>query len=308
MKLADAIKNPIPLLTQEIFLRRATVIVNFILVCLLTYVLAELTWKVLPGPTSLTPPPAISVDRNSTTHNTSSVESRDITKWHLFGIKETKEPIKPDVAEIPETKLKLVLRGIFASDDPTSGGAIIADPRNEENFYTVGSQVPGNATLKEIYPDRVVLMRNNQFETLRLPKESVELNNGGPVTSSRQPAAAPPPSPATSTPTVNSGASLREYRDSLVSNPQQIANLIQIEPVNDAGQFIGYRVQPGADSGFFTRFGLQPGDVVTSVNGITLDTPAKGLNLLRSLPDTNQYTIDVLRNGQMQSFVVNIDD
>jgi len=194
----------------------------------------------------------------------------------------------------------------FASDDPTQGGAIIADPRNQENFYTVGAQVPGNATLKEIYPDRVVLMRNNQFETLRLPKESVELRSGS-ANSSPQ-IAAPQPLTNNSTPVINGGASLREYRDALVSNPQQIANLIQIEPVNDAGQFIGYKVQPGADSGFFTRFGLQLGDVVTSVNGITLDTPAKGLNLLRSLPDTNQYTIDVLRNGQMQSFVVNIDD
>ena len=304
MKFSDAIKNPLPLITQENFLRRATLTVNFILICMLTYVLAELTWKIIPGPVSLLPP-STTVNRNAATQNT-AVKSWDITRWHLFGVKqEVTEPVTPAVTEIPETKLKLVLRGIFASDDPKQGGAIIADPRNEENFYTVGSQVPGNATIKEIYPDRVVLMRNNQFETLRLPKESVDLNNG--ATPSSRPAA-PPPFSQRRAPVINSGASLREYRDALVNNPQQIANLIRIEPVNDAGQFIGYKVQPGSDAGFFTRFGLQPGDVVTSVNGITLDTPAKGLNLLRSLPDTNQYKVDVLRNGQMQSFVINIDE
>jgi len=303
MKLADAIKNPLMLISQENFLRRATAIVNFVLICLLTYILAELTWKLIPGPTAL-PPPPLPMNQTASVHSP-AVESRDIAKWHLFGVKEViKAPVVPQVSEIPETKLNLILRGIFASDDPTKGGAIIADPRKEENFYTVGAQVPGNATLKEIYPDRVVLMRNNQFETLRLPKESLDLEDDPTGSSSRS-------TTSTvferSTP-VDNGISLREYRDALVNEPQRLADLIQIAPVNDAGQFIGYRIQPGNDASFFSRFGLQPGDVITSVNGITLDTPAKGLNLLRSLPDTNEYTIELQRNGQMQSFVININD
>lgn len=304
MKLAAALKNPLMLIPQENILRRATAAVNFVLVCMLTFILAEVTWKIIPGPTALLPPPATQV----TAVRSPVAKSRDIAQWHLFGMREeTKEPAVPRAAEIPETKLKLILRGIFASDDPTKGGAIIADPRKEENFYTVGTQVPGNAILKEIYPDRVVLMRNNQFETLRLPKESLDLENDRAGSSSALDEPAPPPFSERSAP-VNNGASLREYRDVLVNEPQRITELVQIEPVNDAGQFVGYKVQPGSDGSFFARFGLQPGDVVTSVNGITLDTPAKGLNLLRSLPDTNEYRIELLRNGQAQSFVINVDN
>lgn len=304
MKLANAIKNPLTLISQEIILRRAIVIVNFVLLCLLTYTLAELTWKIIPGPTAMSPPSPLG---QATTVRNSVIKTRDIAKWHLFGVKEViKEPVVPRVTEIPETKLNLILRGIFASDDPTKGGAIIADTRKEENFYTVGAQVPGNATLKEIYPDRVVLMRNNQFETLRLPKESLDLDSssrGSPAES------AVPVTRERNIPTpVDDGVSLRGYRDLLVNEPQRILDLVQIEPVNNAGKFIGYRIQPGNDASFFSRFGLQPGDVVTSVNGITLDTPAKGLNLLRSLPDTNEFRIELQRNGQMQSFVVNIND
>ena len=304
MKLANAIKNPLTLISQEIFLRRAIVIVNFVLLCLLSYTLAELTWKIIPGPTAMSPPLPVS---QTTTVRNPVIKTRDIAKWHLFGVKEViTEPVVPRVTEIPETKLKLILRGIFASDDPTKGGAIIADPRKDENFYTVGAQVPGNATIKEIYPDRVVLMRNNQFETLRLPKESLDLDSsrsGSPAES-----AAPFTSQRNIPIPVDDGVSLRGYRDLLVNEPQRIADLVQIEPVNDAGQFIGYRIQPGNDASFFSRFGLQPGDIVTSVNGITLDTPAKGLNLLRSLPDTNEFRIELQRNGQLQSFVVNIND
>ena len=300
MKFADVMKNPLLLISQETFLRRATTVVNLLLLCLLTYTVAELTWRFIPGPVSLPPPPP----PVQAVVQSSSLKTWNIDRWNLFGVKqEIREPTKPAVAEIPETKLKLILRGIFASDDPKQGGAIIADPRNQENFYTVGSTVPGNAVLKEIYPDRVVLMRNNQFETLRLPKESVELQDGG---SAASPPSSIPRSSRDSSSVIN-GAGLREYRDALVNNPQQIVNLVQISPKNEGGQFIGYEVQPGRDKSFLSRFGLQPGDVVTSVNGIELDTPAKGLNLLRSLPDTNEYRIELMRNGQRQSYVVNLD-
>ena len=295
MKLASAIKNPLMLISQEALLKRLTMVVNFVLLCLLTYVLAELTWKIIPGPASL-PPPPLPVDRTSTVRSPAA-KTWDIARWHLFGVKEqVRAPVRPQVEEIPETKLKLILRGIFASDDPTKGGAIIADPRREENFYTVGAQVPGNATLKEIYPDRVVLMRNNQFETLRLPKESLDLGDNNADVSSQL---TPPP---------DNGVSLREYRDTLVNEPQRLSDLVQIAPENQGGQFIGYKVQPGKDQTLFARFGLQPGDVITSVNGIALDTPAKGLNVLRSLPDTDQYTIELLRDGQMQSFVIDLNN
>jgi general secretion pathway protein C len=299
MKLADAMKNPLLLISQEIFLRRATTVVNFVLVCLLTYILAELTWKIIPGPVSLPPPPP-PVDRTSAV-SSPAAKTWDIARWHLFGVKErvvSTAPVRPE--QIPETKLKLILRGIFASDDPFKGGAIIADPRREENFYSVGAQLPGNATLKEIYPDRVVLMRNNQLETLRLPKESLDIGNDLSGSS-----LAPVSRGSTA---ADNGVSLREYRDTLINEPQRLADLVHIEPVNDANQFIGYKVEPGNDQSFFERFGLQPGDVITSVNGIVLDTPAKGLNVLRSLPDSNQYTIELLRNGQIQSFVIDLNN
>jgi len=306
MKLAIAMKNPLSLISQEVFLRRATAIVNFVLLCLLTYIVAELTWQIIPGPQALPPPPPTAGQATATAQGPAA-KSWDIAKWHLFGVKqEIKEPVKPQAAEIPETKLNLILRGIFASDDPAKGGAIIADPRKEESFYMVGAQVPGNATLTEIYPDRVVLKRNNQFETLRLPKDSLALEDNRSDSSSRsEPFTSPPPQ---STAPVNTGVSLRDYRDALLNEPQRLADLVHIEPVSEADQFVGYKIVPGNDESFFSRFGLQPGDVVTAVNGITLDTPAKGLNVLRSLSDTNEYRIELQRDGQMKSFVININD
>lgn len=309
MKLALNMRNPLTLISSEVFLGRATVAVNFILLVLLTYLLAELTWKLIPGPEALLPPPLPREGANTAIPSQAAVKSRDFAKWHLFGEKELiQTPVISPGTELPETKLNLELRGIFASDDPTKGGAIIADQRKEESFYMVGAQLPGNATLKEIYPDRIVLMRNNQFETLRLPRESLELGGKKTGEQSRSEPFTSPPLPPSGSEPLNSGASIREYRDALINEPQRLADMIHIEPIREANQFTGYRIQPGNDESFFSRFGLQPGDIVTAVNGVTLDTPAKGLNVLRSLSDTNEIRIELKRNGVPQSFVININD
>ena len=76
-------------------------------------------------------------------------------------------------AEAPDTRLKLVLRGAFASDDRALSRAIIADPRGKEEHYSVGDALPGNAELSEVHPDKVILKRGGRFETLRLPDERI---------------------------------------------------------------------------------------------------------------------------------------
>ncbi len=101
-----------------------------------------------------------------------------IAGFHLFGdakVTGTKS-LTPTVA--PETRLKLTLFGVVAARDNASSNvddarAIIAGPDGKAKSIPVGGQVPGGAQLKEIYADRVILMRNGAFETLKLPKEKL---------------------------------------------------------------------------------------------------------------------------------------
>ena len=53
--------------------------------------------------------------------------------------------------------------------------AIVADARNREQVYAVGDTLPGEAVLEEVYPDRIILRRAAQLETLRLPEDSASL-------------------------------------------------------------------------------------------------------------------------------------
>ena len=82
----------------------------------------------------------------------------------LFGFNERPEA-KPDKADMPKTKLNLILRGALAGlDNKKYASAIIQD-----KLYEVGDSLPGGVTLSEVFSDHVVLNRGGQLETLYFP-------------------------------------------------------------------------------------------------------------------------------------------
>ena len=92
--------------------------------------------------------------------------------WHLMGVaRQSSAPVQASTpVTAPETKLKLILRGVLASNDPEMPVPLLPT-RGARNCNTgVGDTLPGNAELSEVHPDRIILKRNGRFETLRLPK------------------------------------------------------------------------------------------------------------------------------------------
>ena len=103
----------------------------------------------------------------NTASTSTAIDPTGITNRNFFGLASD----KPTVAleSLPETKLELTLRGAFAAADENEAGAIIEDDKKVAEQYNVGDELPGNATLSAIYPDRVVLSRNGLLETLYFP-------------------------------------------------------------------------------------------------------------------------------------------
>lgn len=75
-------------------------------------------------------------------------------------------------------------------------------------------------------------------------------------------------------------------------------------PVMDHGKLTGYRIYPSGNPSAFNQLGLRPGDVVTSVNGIPLTDPAQSMRVLSSLKTSEQISIGLVRNGQVQTQVL----
>lgn len=282
---------------------RLRALVHVLLILLLCYSLARLTWRLWPAPEL---PALLPIQGQSVTVASSEGAglARQIPQWHLFG-EVAREVGAPKPADLPETNLKLTLRGLIASTKPDEARAIVADPSGKEDFYRIGDKLPGNAELVEIHPDRIVIRRGGRYETLKLPKESLSMGSALVPGAAVDPAGGSLSGSAAAAP--RRSYSLREYRDTLLTDPQQVADLVRITPAYDNGGFAGYTLQPGRDASFLGRYGLRPGDVVTSVNGVELDSPATGFSLIKDLTSADTLDLVVERNGVKQRFTLPIN-
>ena len=275
---------------------RSAFVATALCVVLLAYSFARMTWMLVPVPQGSVPPAAAL--RPSTEHPQVDVlsMSREIVAKHLFGQAQTVSAGQGPTA-IPETQLKLVLRGVMASKDSRTATAIVADPSGNEDFYTVGKQLPGGAVLKEVHAQYIVISRGGRFETLRLPEEALNVTGGGAASPT-----APDATPISVAP--EAGELLQQYRAQFLKDPQSLANVLQGEPYWENGRMVGYRLRPGRDAGALSKFGIQSGDVVTAINGVNLADPAGRMELLRNMANTKQFNVDIIRGGRPLSISI----
>jgi len=265
-------------------------VINLLLVIWIASILANLTWNLLSPQESVvqieTDTDSVSVPENPDRQLISQIPG-----WHLMGVAiQGSQPVQTNIPiEAPETKLQLILRGALSSNDPEHARAIIADPRGKEEQYAIGEQLPGNAELSEIHPDRVILKRNGRFETLRLPKEQMPSNT---VVSRFVSAPAPVSSPL---------ERLNAARQQLKQSPARLSGLVRATPKRgEDGKTIGYVLSPGRDPELFEQVGLQAGDVAVQINDIRLDNPANSARALKSMQSGESVSVTVMRNDQEQ--------
>ena len=279
---------------------------NIVLIIALTYTFAQLTWKVLPVPELNELLPVSDVTKSSTAGKKGEkTKQTSVSQLHLFGeAKVASETTKTQqVSKAPITRLNLTLRGVIASGSPDVAKAIIADSTGHENFYALGAKIPGGATLEEIHVNHVILKRNNRLETLQLPKEAPR----GQTFKSRSRTSRSTARTVTSSANKDTGTLLREYRETLKTDPQQLMDLVRTQPYRENGRLVGYKIRPGKDRKLLRKFGLRSGDVVTAVNGVSLDNPIKGLEILRDLSTASQVSISIKRNGVAKNLSFQID-
>lgn len=120
--------------------------------------------------------PAMSVQHPAeqmTDANARRSRQHDIARFDLFGnAQQAPQKVAEEVpTELPATTLKLKLTGILATEEDVLTGALIEGPDRDTDYYKPGDTLPGDAVLKQVHPDRVVLDRNGRFENLYFPEE-----------------------------------------------------------------------------------------------------------------------------------------
>lgn len=282
------------LVAETLIRGRTAFLATALSIVLLAYSMARLTWMLVPVPPGEVPPLMTVTPAPDRLKVDALALSREIVAKHLFGQAQT-VGANQALAAIPETQLKLVLRGVMASKDPRTATAIVADPSGNEDFYTVGKELPGGAVLKEVHAQNIVLSRGGRFETLRLPDDALKAGGMTPP---------PPPTSAPLSVAPEAGELLQQYREQFLKDPQSLANLLQGEPYWENGRMMGYRLRPGRDASALSKFGIQSGDVVTVINGVSLVDPAGRTELLRNISNATQLNVDLIRGGKPFSIAI----
>lgn len=75
-----------------------------------------------------------------------------------------------DTENLPETNLRLFLRGVLAGTEDQPGSALIEDDRNRTEVYIIGDELPGNAKLRSVHANRIIIERGGALENLYFPE------------------------------------------------------------------------------------------------------------------------------------------
>lgn len=257
-------------------------LVTLALVIVLAAQCAALLWRALGSSGSDAPQTPV-VDAGAAP----AVDLTAIVNAHLFGVAAR----EGDPTDAPATSANLTLAGTLAGSAPENGWAIIGASGQAARVYATGSALPGGARLLAVYPDRVILERGGARESLMLPRLS---SGGGAVPAAYAASAGAPP--------VSLADSVRQL---MAQDPAAANEVLRPQPVFAGGTLRGYRVFPGRNRSQFAELGLQPGDLVSAVNGVALDDPNRGLEILRGIGQGTAVTLTVERNGQQQQINVN---
>jgi general secretion pathway protein C len=271
--------------------RRLPTIAAVVFAVLLGRIAADLVWVLVPEPEGARwqPPPAAPAAARAG----EAPDINAIASAGLFGRYQAAATGESLLAA-PDTPLNLTLIGVLADSREEFSRALIANGADERG-YAVGDDVSRGVTLQAIFPDRVILSRGGRLETLRLERDKPGVGGDAPPAVAQADERVPGAPPA-----------LAQIRDEVLKDPARASDYVRVQPANVGGTLKGYRVYPGKDRSAFTAAGLRPGDLVTSVNGVQLDDPAKALQMLGDLSQAGQVNLVVERGGQSQNISINL--
>ena len=276
--------------------------INFLLVALLAIFLlsyaAELTWRLWPQPTGNNTVVNMSGGQPIKSKNANSrLNLADIKRLNLFGDYNA-EPVEESAVTVdaPVTRLNLTLTGVVTSSEKDRGAAIIEN-KSKQQTYGIGDKIEGtNASLIQVYVDRVIIKNGAVSETLMLDGEDYKKNVI--LANHQAPVTRPQPNSQVSERRTLSNDAIRASR-ALQNKPASFIDYIAVSPHRPNGELTGYRVRPGKKPALFRAAGLKSGDVITEINGLDLTNIQQALEAMNLLKELESLQMSVQRKDEL---------
>jgi general secretion pathway protein C len=291
--------------------------ISILLVIYVAYLAAKITWLVVP-PSTAQQPAGTQFSASTDNAPTKSINLDKLYALNLFGAfnDEVAPKKEVEVQDAPETRLRLTLSGVVASDDRTLAAAIIENNGKQET-YGIGDTITGTrAILDGVSSDRVLIKQSGRLETLMLDGFKYEKSKSHNTASNNR-----PKRPKTKRQQSTSSARIFDQRNNreltrqatslkadINKDPGKITDYLRIVPKRKAGKVIGYQLMPGKNPEFFKASGLKSGDVATQMNGYDLSVPSEAAQALQALKQQTEVSLLLDRNGELTEILFSIDE
>lgn len=263
--------------------------------------LGTLWWTFLfftlgPQPLPVEAPPQAS------TGNAADIPIERVVAMHLFG--EPSGNPAPQRERLSETKLSLILHGVFVSDQAEASSALISQRGANPQLYAIAERLPGNARLEEVYRDRVVVSRGGVRENLSFIREDQIIQPGGEGRAGADlgRSSAPKQTAARTAqrhPRSLIARTLAKHRDEIDRDPRAFIEALGLRTSERGGYVLGTFAD--ADSG------LEPGDRLLSLNGKPVGNPEQDRRHLEQVLGGNAVEVRLQRGEQLIQFRLSLD-
>ena len=218
-----------------------------------------------------------------------------ITERNLFDVKsETAVNIEPvNIEALEQTELKLKLWGTVLGVPAEKSYAVIEDTKLRiQNLYQQGDMIQ-EASVKMILREKVILRVNDQDEILEMEEAR---DSGSAVLAAYS---APSSSPAVALPSSSQTVSLqRSDIDHALENVNELMQQVKVMPHFDNGRPEGFRLSGIKTDSLVRKMGLRNGDVITGVNGNTIQTMEDAMTFYQQLSGASSVSLQIKRRGK----------
>jgi general secretion pathway protein C len=226
----------------------------------------------------------------------------------LTGLILPAEPVvdltKPDLSSEPvRTSMRAKLLGTLRAGQPEWSLASVLDLGTQRNLTVmVGDRLLTSHVL-EILRDRVIVLNNGRREYV-----SSDSGDGAPnlptTTGVKEPAGAW--GAGIKALDGNNFEVPRSEVDRAINNLNDIAMQARLVPAFKDGAAEGFKLFSIRPDSLYSKIGIQNGDVITRINGLDMNDPAKALEVYTKLKDAPRIDVDIDRNGSTMRMTYNV--
>lgn len=200
-------------------------------------------------------------------------------------------PASPDAPPVP-SQLPITLIGTIVHTNPARSVATInLRNKNEQRSFKVDDDIEGLAKITNIERSKVIIRNSNtqRLEFIEIKEES-KINFGS---------TAPKTNGEVTELNEKEFALKRDDLNRLTSDlPALLQQARAIPNMGPDGVPNGFRIMDIAPGSIYERLGIKKNDVIKSVNGEKVDSPAKAMELYNALKSSSNIRIGVERNGR----------